>query len=260
MEDPGQRLKQVREKLKLSFREVETYSRTIAERCRSQEYVLNISRLSEIENRSTVPSVYKIYSLCAIYRLDYFEVLTWYAVLLSDLPGDALRVTLDSTHPVDFQNLGDGMINAPLTLDPGVDIRRTTFLSRVVSKWGRVSLAMLSSLESKKFRYALIGTEDWSMYPLIQPGALVLIDDSRRKIVNSGWSNEFERPIYFLEHRNGFACSWCTLQESQLVLQPHPASLCPPQVFQFPIDIEVVGQVTGVAMLLGQDTPRHTRS
>lgn len=260
MEDPGQRLKQVREKLNLRVRDVEMYSRTIAERRRSTEYVLNIGRLSEIENRGIVPSVYRIYSLCAIYRLDYNEVLSWYGVALSDLPGEALKIDLEATHPVEFQSFTDGAVSAPLTLDPGVDIRKTTFLSRVVSRWGKVPLMMLNSLETKRFRYALIGTDDWSMYPLIQPGALVLIDDSRRKIINSGWNNEFERPIYFLEHRNGFACSWCTHQESQLVLHPHPASLCPPQVFRFPGEIEVVGQVTGVAMLLDRDTRRHIQS
>ncbi len=41
------------------------------------------------------------------------------------------------------------------------------------------------------------------MYPLIQPGSLVLIDDTHRKIVNTGWANEYERPIYFFEHRKG---------------------------------------------------------
>jgi len=43
------------------------------------------------------------------------------------------------------------------------------------------------------------------MYPIVQPGALVLIDESRRKIVNSGWTNEHERPIYFFELRGGYA-------------------------------------------------------
>ncbi len=41
------------------------------------------------------------------------------------------------------------------------------------------------------------------MFPIIPPGSLVVIDDTKRRIVNSGWNSEFERPIYFLEHREG---------------------------------------------------------
>jgi len=98
------------------------------------------------------------------------------------------------------------------------------------------------------------------MYPLIQPGSLVLIDETSRKIVNSGWNNEFDRPIYFLEHRGGYACGWCSLHEKTLLLQPHAASMCAPQIHAFPDEIDVLGQVTAVAMHLDQGKRRHTRS
>jgi hypothetical protein len=98
------------------------------------------------------------------------------------------------------------------------------------------------------------------MYPLIPPGSLVMIDESRRKVVNSGWTNEFERPIYFVEHRDGFACAWCTLNETQLVLQPHPASRCSAQVFLYPDQIDVLGQITGIAMRLDSGKRRRGRS
>jgi transcriptional regulator with XRE-family HTH domain len=259
MEDPGRRLKRIREMLNLTVRDVENKSQIIAERRRSHEYRLNISRVSEIENHSVVPSMYRIYSLCAIYRLDYIEVLGWYGVILGDLPADAMAIDLATTHPIQFDaNVGE--ITVPLSLDPGIDVKKTTFLSRVVSKWGKLPLALLSTMETKKFRYAFIGSEDWNMYPMIQPGALVTIDDSRRKIINSGWSNEFERPIYFMEHRNGFACCWCTVSDDSLVLQPHPASLCPPQVFKFPQDVDIIGQVTGVAMLLDLERRQNIRT
>lgn len=259
MEDPGYRLKRIRERLNLTLRDVETESQTIAERRRSAEYKLGLSRLSEIENHSVVPSIYRIYALCAIYRLEYAEVLNWYGVNLPDLPADAMAIDLEATHLIQFDST-EGELTVPLSLDPGVDPQKTTFLSRAISKWGKLPLALLNTMEIKKFRYAFIGSEDWNMYPLIQPGALITIDDSRRKIINSGWSNEFERPIYFMEHRQGYACCWCTLSDDTLVLQPHPASLCPPQVFKYPQEIDIVGQVTGVAMLLDLERRRNIRS
>jgi hypothetical protein len=39
-----------------------------------------LSRLADIENRDTVASIYRLYTLCAIYRLDFDEVLEWYGV------------------------------------------------------------------------------------------------------------------------------------------------------------------------------------
>jgi hypothetical protein len=170
-----------------------------------------------------------------------------------------MAIELAATHPVNFDPVG-GEVMVPLALDPGVDPNKTMFLSRMISKWGKLPISLLNTMEIKKFRYAFIGAEDWNMYPLIQPGALITIDDSRRKIINSGWSNEFERPIYFMEHRNGYACCWCTVNGDTLVLQPHPASLCPPQVFKYPLDIDIIGQVTGVAMLLDLERRRNTRS
>lgn len=98
------------------------------------------------------------------------------------------------------------------------------------------------------------------MYPLLQPDSLVLIDDSQRKIVNTGWNNEFERPIYFFEHRNGYACSWCILTDKTLMLQPHPASMCSPEIFKYPEEIDLIGQVTGVAMRLDQGKRRRART
>src|SRR5690242_4943772 len=94
MEDPGHRLKRVRESLNLTLRDVENESVTIVERRGSVEYKLGISRLSDIENHRVIPSIYRIYSLCAIYRLDYFQVLEWYGVSLADLPADAMAIGL----------------------------------------------------------------------------------------------------------------------------------------------------------------------
>ncbi|MEX2263128.1 MAG: helix-turn-helix transcriptional regulator [Bryobacteraceae bacterium] len=260
MDDAGQKLRRVRERLNLRFRDVEEASQQIATRHKNDEFVINISRLSDIENRGTVPSIYRLYSMCAIYRLDFYEALEWYGVNLGELAGDAASIEVQKTHMIGFGANGHGEIMAPLSLDPGIDLRKTTFLSRMIQRWGKLPMSLLNGLELKDHRYAFIGFDDWSMHPLIQPGSLVLIDENRRKIVTTGWTNEFERPIYFLEHRAGYTCGWCTLNENQLVVQPHPASQCNPEIFVYPDQIDVVGQVAGVAMRLDQAKRRRVRS
>lgn len=259
-EDPGQKLKRIRERLKLRYRDVEEASIQIANRHKNDEFVMQLSRLSDIENKGTVPSIFRMYSLCAIYRIAIEEVLRWYGVDVSKQPEDAAAIAIDVTHLIGFNANTGGDVQLPLTLDPGLDTRRTSYLSRLIQSWGKLPLALLNNLDIKNRRYAFIGSDDWSMYPLIQPGSLVMIDETLTKIVNSGWNNEFERPIYFLEHRNGFVCGWCTLTDSQIVLQPHPASMCSPEVYRYPAEIEVVGQVVGLATLLDPERRRRTHA
>jgi transcriptional regulator with XRE-family HTH domain len=259
MEDAGQKLKRVRESLNLRYRDVEEASFQIAERYKNDEYAIVLSRLSDIENKGAVPSIYRIYSLAAIYRLDYHEVLEWYGVNLSSIPADAANISIERTHLLGFSANGYGEVLMPLALEPGIDFKKTSYLSRLIQRWGKLPLALLNGLDLKNHRYGFIGSEDWSMHPLIMPGSLVLIDETRRKIAVSGWKNEFDRPVYFFEHRGGYACGWCTLSGDRLVLQPHPSSPCTPEIFAYPEEIDVIGQVTGVAMLLDPTRRRRAR-
>jgi transcriptional regulator with XRE-family HTH domain len=270
MEDVGLKLKRAREKLNLRFREVEEASQQIAAKWNNDEFLVALSRLSDIENRGTVPSIFRIYSLCTIYRLNFIEVLRWYGVDLSQSVVDALITPLPKTHPIDFPHeIADPQVDAsltgsalsgPLAFDPSFDLRRTTYLSRMIEKWGTLPLQILNGQDFKTKRYAFIGSEDWFMYPILRPGSLLLIDDTIRKPASNSWTSEFERPIYFFEHRNGYACSWCTLSDKQLFLVPHPASLCETQIYNYPQDIVVLGKVTGVAMQLDESANPRTRS
>src|SRR5271154_1371300 len=200
MEDPGQKLRRIRERLNLRVRDVEQASLKIADKYHNDDFAVLINRVSEIENRNLVPTLHKLYSLCAIYRLDFQEVLEWYGISLGALPADAAAVEVPQTHLLNIRGNGapGSEVLLPLALDPGLDPRRTTYLTRMIQRWGKLPLLYLESLKVKEQRYALIGTEDWFMYPLLQPGTFLSIDDTQRKIATSGWTNEFERPIYFL--------------------------------------------------------------
>lgn len=260
MEDPGQKLRRARERLNLRVRDVEQASLKIADKYQNDEFAVLINRVSEIENRGLVPTLYKLYSLCAIYRLDFHEVLDWYGISVSRLPADAMLVDAPSTHPVSFQPGTEGEVLLPLSLDPGIDLRRTMYLSRMIQRWGKLPMLFLESLGLKENRYGFIGTEDWFMYPLLQPGSFLMIDEKLRRVAEGPWNHESERPVYFLEHRQGYACGWCSLKDGNLVVLPHPASGYDPQTYCYPNDIDVIGQVTGVAMRLDQGRRRRSRS
>jgi transcriptional regulator with XRE-family HTH domain len=173
MNDAGQKLKRARERLNLRYRDVEQASLKIAERRQTEEFAIALSRLSDIENKGTVPTIYRLYSLCAIYRLDIAEVLEWYGVDLAVLPADAATIPLESTHLLGFGPGIYGDAQVPLVVDQGVDLSKTTYLSRAIRRWGKLPLSLLNAVDLKHHRYAFVGSEDWSMYPIIQPGALI---------------------------------------------------------------------------------------
>lgn len=260
MEEAGRRLKQARERLNLRVRDVELASQKIAEKHGNDEFIVLINRIAEIENRGLIPTVYKLYSLCAIYRLKVDEVLEWYGMPIASLPADSLFAPVTNTYLVPFEGNAPGEAFLPLQLDPGIDLRRTTYLSRMIQRWGKLPLMFLDALDLKAHRYAFIGTDDWFMYPILQPGSFVVIDENRRKVVNGTWDHEFERPIYFVEHRGGYCCGWCSVDGDVLIMQPHPSSNDRPLIFSYSSGVDIIGQVTSVAMHLDQGRRRHTRS
>jgi transcriptional regulator with XRE-family HTH domain len=242
---PGSRLRQIREQLGLTYRDVERVSYDLASEHARPEFIVRISRLADIENRGVTPSLYKLYALAAIYHLDPLEVCRWYEVPLERHFFDGTHVQAPKTHLA----AAPAALRLPLRFDPAFDPRRTDFLSRMVETWGELEGAIFNG--HPRYRYGYIGLEDRMMEPLLRPGSLVLVDPTLQQVRNSGWNNEYERPLYFLDLRDGYRCSWCLREGPKLMLQPHPLSPCAPEVRLYPDEVEVVGQVVGVAMRLG---------
>jgi len=240
----GTRLRQARERLGLTFRDVERASYEIASKRGLSDFIVHISRLADIENRGVVPSLHKLYSLAVIYHLNPLQIFEWYDVPLEEHFFDSGRLTVPKTHLA----AAPSSLPLPLRFDPGFDPNRTEYLTRMVERWGQLEGAMLGN--QPRYHYGYIGLQDRSMEPLLRPGSLVLVDPARQQVQNSGWTNEFDRPIYFVEVRGGYRCSWCLQTDHRLILQPHPLSPCPPEVLEWPGEAEVVGRVVGVVTRL----------
>ncbi len=78
------------------------------------------------------------------------------------------------------------------------------------------------------------------------------VDERRSRVEDKKWRSELERPIYFVETREGHVCCWCSVRRGEIVLQSHPLSPVPPRILKHPQEAEVIGQVVGVAMRLGE--------
>ena len=245
----GKKLRELREQIGLTLRDVEIASTHLAEARGIEEFIINPSRLSDIETKGVVPSIYRLYVLSVIYRADFAELLKLYGVDLGTTAADFAVCRPAKTHRLEIMS-DRGSVSIPVKLDPGFDLRRSANLGRMIEDWGVVPLQYLQELAKRKYTYAYIGTEDLTMYPLILPGSFVQIDEERNRVEEGKWHSELERPIYFVETREGYICCWCTVRRGEIVLQPHPLSPATPRILKHPQEAEVIGQVVGVAMQL----------
>jgi transcriptional regulator with XRE-family HTH domain len=245
----GKSLRILREKLGLTMRDVETSSARIADKYRNEEYSVPPSRLSDIETKGLLPSIHRLYSLSVIYRRDLRELLSWFGIDVSNTAADLGLVAPPKSH---LSGALDGLatVQVPLRMDPAFDEGRTMHLGRMVEQWGMVPLAHLAQFANDDFIYGYIGHEDLTMYPILPPGSFVQVDESRNKVVEGAWRSEYERPIYFVETRDGHTCCWCSMRKDEIILQPHPLSPVAIRVLRHPQEAEVLGQVVGVAMKL----------
>ncbi len=247
--DAGRHLKELRHRLGITTREVERHSRKIVEAEDNEEFYISNAWLTQVENKQSVPSIYKLYSLSIIYRTKFTDLLLLYGVDLEKISKYQLATPLQRTHLATVEVYDrERAVSFPVRFDPGFRLERTNLLSRMVEIWGEVPLAFIRHLDVKRYRYGYIGLEDYTLYPLLRPGSFVQIDDRQDKVERVAWRTEFDRPIYFVELRDGYACSWCELQGNMLTLLPHPLSPCSSRQFVCPTDAEIVGRVVAVAM------------
>jgi hypothetical protein len=87
---------------------------------------------------------------------------------------------------------------------------------------------------------------------MLRPGSFVQIDSQQTKVQTDGWHDEFERPIYFVELRDAYMCSWCEVDGSQLVLLPSAHSGKKARHVRYPGDADIVGRVTAVTMCIAE--------
>jgi transcriptional regulator with XRE-family HTH domain len=247
--EAGRQLKDARVRVKLSTRDVERLSQKIAQEKRNQEYYISHAWLIEIEKGAFRPSIYKLYSLSIIYKLRYDDILAFFEIDVGNIGREQIWLTLPRSHLI--ENLTQGVpppVEIQSELRGGIQLEKTNLVSQMFNQWGRLPVALLPSSDQDQSHYGYVGTEDFTLFPLIRPGSFVQIDPNQKRIDRDSWSNEFDRPIYFVELHDSYACSWCELKDRQLLLVPYPQSGTRVRQVRFPEDAEIVGRVTAVSM------------
>jgi transcriptional regulator with XRE-family HTH domain len=242
----GERLRALRERLGFTLRDVENASLQLVQRNNNSKYCIPQSRLSHIENKGIIPNIYRLQALAILYQRDLSELLAWYGV--EQQPVRSMPAA-PRTHLSNDLAVGD--CELPLRLDPLFNDKQTTYIRRMIQEWGTRPFAALRSLQDRDFTYGYVGSEDYTLYPMIMPGSFIQVDPQLTEIETGPWTSEFERPIYFLETRESYICGWCALLSSrEIQVQAHAFSGLPARNYKLPAEIEVVGRVVGVATKL----------
>ncbi len=248
---PGEQLRELRNRLGVTTREVEEFSRTIAEDRHNEEFYISNAWLTQLENKASIPSIYKLYSLSVIYRTRFQDLLGVFGIDLDASARYQIALPLQNTHLASLETPDpQKAITFPVRFDKSFTLEKTSLISRMVEVWGEVPVALIQKLDVRRCQYGYVGIQDYTMYPLLRPGSFVQIEARQTKSDTSEWRSEFDRPIFFVELRDGYACSWCEIRGSQITLIPHPLSGCGIRQFAYPSEAEIIGQVTGVAMRL----------
>lgn len=225
----GQKLKTLRNRRNITVRDVEQASRRIANVKGDKRFFISNGWLAQLENGVSEPSICKLFSLSVIYRANFLDLVRLYNV----------------------------DVDEKAKYEPVANPRLTQLLSEKTNGNGRwqaqLSTSLISEIEISNVQqfagvntvYGHLGSSDFTMYPMIRPGALLKIDTSQDKLALVAWRNEYERPIFFIELRDAYACGWCELQGNQLLIIPHPSSPASVRRFTYPREAEIVGRVVG---------------
>src|SRR6266581_3954827 len=116
---PGNFLQEVRLRLRLGLRDVQELSSKIAVKEKNKRFHISAARLAQIENDNAIPSVFKIFTLSAIYGLSFNEILIRYGVDSDRTHRYREEIRLPATRPVsaELRSLNT-KVTIPLRLVP----------------------------------------------------------------------------------------------------------------------------------------------
>ena len=191
----------------------------------------------------------------AIYNVHWSSIFSAFGCNLSDFGRDQAMFAPSKTQLAMRVPDADDTIVVPMKSDKQFKLDRTNLLAKLGKIWGEVPIRLLQHLDLRNGVYGFVGLSDRTMFPIIRPGSIVQIDQNQRKVVQGKWEDEDHRPIYFVELRGEFICSWCEMLDGDLNAVPHPKSKCKVRRFAYPREAEIVGRVIGVTMRLVEAEP-----
>lgn len=239
MEGIGAQLGAARLRSGLTLRQVEERSALLAQQWGHGGYRISASWLDRIERENRGLSATKLIVLAYIYNLTNDQ-------MLGLCPG-----TIDST--AQLEHISSPNATLLLRQGPLEEHAKLWLPDKLVTDSPPEDTTLLQSDQGVlpvHYHRGVVGRRDRTMEPMILAGSIVLIDTQKRAIAGrKDWTNEFDRPIYFLFTRIGYYCGYCELDRKQDWLQLVPHQLSPEprdKRWKYRKEVEVIGTVAGL--------------
>ncbi len=244
----GKRLRAERERLGLSLRDVENLSHDIAEKLQSSDYNIAHTSLADIENGKWPPTLHRLFTLSVIYGHDYDRLASICGIPASESLKEHRKLHLPRTYVIGpIPERHRKTVFSAVELREKLRAERTNLVPKMIETWQEVPIE-LQLMNGSDPLYGYIGRDDLTLYPFVRPGAFVRIDPRQKKIPIVRWRTDHDRPIFFIELRDRYVCTWCEMHDGTLILIPSQQSNRRTQHVRYPVDATIVGRVTGIAM------------
>jgi transcriptional regulator with XRE-family HTH domain len=256
MSEIGHKLLNIRKRRGFSLRQVERFTTIIADRHNDRARRVSASWLGRIERENHSIAHKKLESLEEVYDIPHEELIETPTpenepaksphFHFSDVPAAVLKGLTCPEAPLLppeswLAHFPDTTLLPPLSAaDPNY--------SRLARKRSRGAEPL----------YGILGANDMTLMPFVQPGAVVEINPSIRTIDPKRiLLSIFERPLYFLRTHDGYYCGWCELdaEKNWLTLVPSAMTVVSHRRWRYRQEVEVVGVVNRVLTRLG--FPKH---
>jgi hypothetical protein len=250
----GELLRSSRIRAGLSFREASRTTRWISEMLADRAYFAATSTLSDYETLARAPRhVHKIFTLCILYSIGFFDFLGTASLSLEELGVDPIPDELVPRSPASR----GGASGVHANLEPH-RAHTSGFLSRLVDEWEEVplflrdSLPQISGLKGLAWSNVFwVGGDPSPIHPYLENAAFVALNRRIRNPVKSTVKALWEQPVYMILKRDGsYLCGCCTVEQGFLLIHAYPDRHLTPRQLKNGIDAEVIGQVTAIVRRL----------
>jgi transcriptional regulator with XRE-family HTH domain len=238
----GNQLHAARQRLGLTLREVEERTNQLGQQWGNSAYRISASWLDRVERENRGLSATKLIVLAFIYNLTMEQ-------MLALCPGV-------NESPAQLELVSSPNATLLLAQGPLADHAKLWLPDKLVTDPPPENTMLLQSDQGVlpvHYRRGIVGRRDHTMEPMILAGSIVLIDTQKRTIAKrKDWTNEFDRPIYFLLTRNAYFCGFCELDRNGEYLKLVPHALSPQtedeeeRRWKYRKQVEVVGTVSAI--------------
>jgi transcriptional regulator with XRE-family HTH domain len=241
MERIGAKLLAVRQKWGLTLREVEDRSVRLAEEWGNPSYRISASWLGRVERDDRDLSAAKLIVLAVIFSIPADQLLALCPAGNGSLP--------------QYDQVSSPNTTLLLTNGLLAEQARSWLPENIISQPipDKTTLLPPEDYLPSHYRHGVLGQQDNPLAPMIRAGSFLFINTQRRAIAHRrDWTNEFDRPAYFLFTHAGYICGWCDLDKEAewLTLIPHSLSYAPPMRWKYRKEVEVIGRIAAVLQRL----------